>query len=301
MENSIYRKFRERLIVHGLDQYEADAELRLIFEEFTSVDPVKNPSGISDKAFESDKGREQLEKIEAAIGRLLSGEPVDYIIGKKWFYGLEFKVSPAVLVPRNDTELLCEELIKRADSMQKEKSTKIRIFDLCTGSGCIIISAAVMLSGKCEKAGLDAGECFSFTASDISDPALRIAKLNAKRHNVSVEFLSGDMFGALDEDNRFDIIVSNPPYIPAGEKSVLDRKVAEHEPEIALFGGKDGLDFYRDIAKNAKNYLNPGGMLMLEIGYDQGESVPKLLKAEGYEDIMVKKDYAGLDRMVICT
>lgn len=218
------------------------------------------------------------------IERACGGEPVDYIIGTRSFYGLDFKVNKHVLIPRQDTEHLVEMALT-----ELKKAESVSYLDLCTGSGCIAVTIAHELFKH--------GVIYKATASDISEDALLVATENAKRNNVDVTFIHSDMFENIT--GQFDLIVSNPPYIPDGEISNLEKKVTEHEPHIALFGGKDGLDFYKIIVKECKSHLTKNGMLMLEIGYDQGESVPALLSKEGYKNIKVIKDYNGLDRVVV--
>lgn len=202
--------------------------------------------------------------------------PVQYLTGEQEFCGLCFHVQPGVLIPRPETELLAEAVFKDAAGK--------RVLDMCTGSGCIAVTVA--------KLGAPA-----FTAaSDYSTEALAVAKKNAELLDADVTFFQGDLFETVD--GMYDIIVSNPPYIKSSVVDGLMPEVRDFEPRLALDGTADGLLFYRRIAVEARGYLNPGGRLMFEIGYDQGESVPEILTAEGYVSIEVKKDYAGLDRMV---
>lgn len=217
------------------------------------------------------------------ISQAEKGRPVDYITGVRDFYGFSFKVNEDVLIPRQDTE----HLVEAGLSFLKGKDN-IAFLDLCTGSGCI----AVTLSKMLEKAGIK----HVAEASDISDGALLVAKENAAANEANVTFVKSDMFEAINDS--FDLILSNPPYIPEGERVNLDKKVVDFEPAMALFAGEDGLDFYKIIAKESRAHLKEGGMLALEIGYDQGISVPKLLEDQGFKDIKVIKDYNGLDRVV---
>jgi release factor glutamine methyltransferase len=203
--------------------------------------------------------------------------PMQYLLGSQEFMGLDFKVSPAVLIPRQDTEVLIEEILKHT----KEKSS---VLDMCTGSGCIAISLACLGNYK---------RCVGV---DISKDALEIAKENGKSLAPMVEFINSDLFSGVE--GRFDVIVSNPPYIATEECGKLMEEVKDHEPMLALDGHEDGLYFYRKIIKAAPEYLNPGGMLFFEIGYDQGISVPKLMEEAGFTQIVVKQDLAGLDRVV---
>lgn len=203
--------------------------------------------------------------------------PLQYLLGTQDFMGLTFRVSEAVLIPRQDTETLIEEILKEAQGVES-------VLDMCTGSGCIAISLAYYMQlQKC-------------VAADISKEALKIAKENGKSLAPMVEFIHSDLFDEIE--GRYDLIVSNPPYIASKECRELMPEVREHEPMLALDGQEDGLHFYRRIVGEAPHYLNPGGYLFFEIGYDQGESVPALMEAAGFSDVRVRKDLAGLDRIV---
>ena len=226
---------------------------------------------------ERELSKEEEDKFFSLIERRSSGEPVQYITGKTFFYGLEFFCDPSVLIPRFDTEVLVGEIIKEAPKGAK-------LLDLCTGSGCIALSVKHERNDLC------------VFASDISKEALATALKNKENLSLDVTFIESDMFENISD--RFDMIVSNPPYIPREVVEGLDEKVKEYEPYNALCGGEDGLDFYRIIAGKAKGYLNKNASLMMEIGFDQGESVSTLLGENGYEDIKVIKDLNGLDRVV---
>lgn len=234
------------------------------------------------------KNREISGNVEAEflkyIERLKQGEPIQYIIGKTEFYGLEFTVNPSVLIPQPDTEILVEEVIDIYNKNYRIKNTKISILDLCTGSGAIAISL---------KKNLNNVEVF---ASDISKKALEVAKKNAIQNKTEINFIESNLFEEIEE--KFDIIVSNPPYIESEVLKTLSEEV-KHEPVLALDGGEDGLDFYKKIAKEAKDYLKENGILALEIGFNQKESVINLLEQEDYSGIYSKKDYGGNDRIVV--
>ena len=219
------------------------------------------------------------QKYYDLIEERASRVPLQHITGEQEFMGYRFKVTKDVLVPRMDTELLVEEAAKRA-------ILGARILDLCTGSGIIGISLKKICFGA------------EVTMTDVSDAAFEVAKENAEANKAEVRIIKSDMFEGLDPGEKFTMIVSNPPYIAASEIADLDPEVKDHDPLIALDGGKDGLDFYRIIAKEAPEHLLPGGHLLLEIGYDQGESIPTLLKEAGFRDIEVMKDLAGNDRVV---
>ncbi len=202
--------------------------------------------------------------------------PLQHITGSQEFMGLEFEVNEHVLIPRQDTELLVEEV--------RKVCTGKSVLDLCTGSGCIIISLAKL--GSIGKAA----------AVDISEKALETAFRNAKKHEVVIDLILSDLYERVD--GVFDIIVSNPPYISKGEIEGLMPEVKDHEPYIALEGGEDGLTFYRRIIKGLRNHLSDNGRVFFEIGCDQAEAVSLLLASEGFEEIKVKKDLSGLDRVV---
>lgn len=218
--------------------------------------------------------------------------PVQYITGQQNFMGFELCVTPDVLIPRPETELLAERVIHDCEGKD--------VLDLCTGSGCIAIAVRCLSKAR------------SVSASDISEKALAVAAKNAKAHGAEIEFRQGDLFeawascfagtqsDAADEDSArcFDIIVSNPPYIPTAEIAGLMPEVREYEPHLALDGTEDGLLFYRRIAAECREYLNPGGSVLLEIGCEQGRDVAELFRKAGFASVQVYQDYAGLDRIV---
>jgi len=220
------------------------------------------------------------KEYREVINRLINGEPLQYIIGKQEFMGLEFEVNKNVLIPRADTEILVEEVIELIGNKE------LKVLDLCTGSGAIAVSLAKKLKN------------IKATASDISLNALKTAKKNAILNDVNVIFKQSDLFENIEE--TFDIIVSNPPYIETNVIKTLNKDV-QNEPFIALDGGKDGLDIYRKIINEAYKYLNENGTLALEIGYNQKEQVINLLReSDNYTDIYSKKDLSGNDRIVVC-
>lgn len=233
-------------------------------------------------------------RFEEYVERLLKDEPVSYILENREFMGLSFHVDENVLIPRQDTELLVEEAIEAAKKVLSgnagsvTETSEFRILDLCTGSGCIAVSVKKFLETYGDKVSVD--------ASDISEKALAVAEKNAADNNISVTFIKSNMFEEIC--GKYDMIISNPPYIPKVQMEGLDRKVAEYEPHGALYGGEDGLDFYRIIANESVKYLKSGGGLLLEIGFDQGETVPELLKEAGFKEIEVLKDYNNLNRVV---
>ena len=226
-----------------------------------------------------------LKVFDERLNKLISGKPIQYILNKQDFMGLHFYVDENVLIPQPDTENLVEEVIKISEILKMGKE-QLKVLDMCTGSGAI----AVSLSKYVDKALI--------YASDISINALDVAKKNAKSNSLDITFIHSDLFNDIETSNQFDIIVSNPPYIETEVIKSLSKEVQE-EPIIALDGGKDGLDFYREIIKCAKEYLIKDGYLALEIGYDQKDSVIKLLQDNDYKNIYSKKDLSGNDRVVV--
>jgi release factor glutamine methyltransferase len=225
------------------------------------------------------------EKMEESAYRAYRGlierrgthVPLQHITGEQEFMGLTFLVNDKVLIPRQDTEILVEEARKIVTAGQA-------VLDICTGSGCIAISLAKLVPG------------LLVTACDLSEDALCVARENANRQQVSVKFLQGDLLEPVE--GTFDMIVSNPPYIPTGDIEELMEEVRLFDPRMALDGREDGLYFYRKIVAESPSYLKEGGTLLFEIGHDQGEAVAELMRAAGYCEVMVCKDLAGLDRVV---
>jgi release factor glutamine methyltransferase len=244
-------------------------------------------------------GQERNTFIASVLKRRIKGEPLQYILEKTEFFGLELKVNRDVLIPRPETELLVEAAIQVA----KEKKDQ-KILDLGTGSGCIAISLAKHLPH------------LHIDASDISDKALRVAKENAGLNGVKINFIQSDLFTPLEAGHRrcptaacgslpltgftsYDIIISNPPYIAAPQIRKLQPEIG-FEPEVALNGGIDGLDFYRRLILSASNYLKKNGLLILEIGFDQSKELAALFKSRpGFEIIKIIKDYNNIDRIIV--
>ncbi|MBE5800499.1 MAG: peptide chain release factor N(5)-glutamine methyltransferase [Clostridiales bacterium] len=224
------------------------------------------------KAMPEDK----LEEYEAIIARRETREPMQYILSSTGFMGLEFHVEPGVLIPRPDTEILCEEALRRL-------KPGARVLDIGTGSGALAVSIAKL------------GKDCQVTAVDVSDAALAIAQGNAERNGAQVRFVKSDCFAAL-EGETFDMIVSNPPYINREEMAELMPEVLQ-EPELALFGGEDGLDFYRRISREAGAHLKKGGCLLFEIGWQQKDAVSALL-SEHIGEPFALKDYGDNWRVV---
>ncbi len=204
--------------------------------------------------------------------------PVQHILGIQCFCGLDFIVTPDVLCPRLDTEVLIEEALKHIHPGSN-------ILDMCTGSGCIILSL-LHFAKNCTGTGVD-----------LSEKALEVARKNAERLEKECTFIHSDLFEHID--GTYDVIISNPPYIATKEIEALEPEVRDMEPRMALDGMEDGLFFYRKIVSASVEHLHPEGWLMFEIGYDQGEAVSEMMKSAGYQEVKVIKDLAGLDRVVI--
>ena len=258
------------LSIAGVPDVKTDAWL--LFEYVAKIDRNYYYTYIDEEITE-----QTLAEYECALKKRAERIPVQYITGETEFMGLPFKVNSNVLIPRQDTETLVEEALKVIRPGMK-------VLDMCTGSGCIIIS--IMHFAK---------EIEGF-ASDISRHAINLAKENAKMNNVSVTFETGDLFDHIR--GNYDVIVSKPPYIRTEEIPKLMPEVQNFEPVQALDGKEDGLYFYRRIVEEAKEYLNPNGFLLFEIGYDQGKEVPELMENAGYKNVKVIKDLAGNDRVV---
>lgn len=223
------------------------------------------------------------------LDKIIEGKPIQYITHKQEFMGLYFYVDENVLIPQPDTEILVEKTIRTVTANNKLLSQNIKILDLCTGSGAIAVSLENYLQNKCN---------IEIYASDISEKAIDVAKRNAKENNAKVKFIISDMFQNIEENN-FDIIVSNPPYIEKATITTLSKEV-QNEPHLALDGGIDGLDFYRIIAKEGYKHLKSGGYILVEIGYNQKESVSNIFKeyTDQYMDVKCTKDLNGQDRVI---
>jgi release factor glutamine methyltransferase len=234
----------------------------------------------------SDGERQDFKKL---LLRRKESEPVAYILGKKKFYNLEFDVTQDVLIPRNDTETLVESCFDFLNGDCKKKEA-VSILDLGTGSGCIAISLAHQLSQA------------TVTAVDISDEAIKVATKNSEKLGVSnISFSVGDM---LQEDfwadlSTYDLIVANPPYISESEKKDMGDSVLRYEPHQALFAEEGGFIFYKMLSKLAKQHLLEGGRIFLEVGYLQAAQVAKIFQEAGWNDVQVRQDYGGHDRVVL--
>ncbi len=266
----IYREGTSKLKEAGIREAALDAWYLLEFATgITKTSYYGNP----DKEIKEEEAARYLAYIESRKKRI----PLQHITKEQAFMGYPFYVDEHVLIPRQDTETLAEEALKVL-------KPGMQVLDLCTGSGCILISLMKMCEG------------LYGTGSDISEEALEVARKNACRLEVNATFIRSSLFEHIS--GRYDLIVSNPPYIRTSVIQELQEEVRLHDPFIALDGKEDGLYFYREIIKAGGGYLKPGGYLMFEIGYDQGTEVASLMEKHGYRNIMVKKDLAGLDRVV---
>lgn len=223
---------------------------------------------------------EQLKILNACLERRISGEPIQYILENTYFMGLKFYVDHRVLIPRQDTETLVEAAVAALLSLHNPS-----VLDMCTGSGAIGLSIKSLVPHA------------EVSLSDISRDALEVARINARALELDVEFHHGDLYAAIGK-RRFDLIASNPPYVPRSDLCNLQREV-QHEPVLALDGGMDGLDFYRRIALDAHEHLNPGGYVYLEVGIEEAGDVFNLLKQNiDCADAGIIKDLSGIERVV---
>jgi len=269
---------RRRLEEAGIADHKTDS--LLFMEKALDKDRTFIRANFGEKADEKAS-----EIFEGYIEKRLQRIPAQYILGRADFMGLEFYVNHNVLIPRFDTEFLVEEVMLHTDDGAE-------VLDVCTGSGCILLSLMCYKNDICG------------TGTDISPEALKVALRNKEelegggRLLGQVRFIESDLFENIE--GTFDVIVSNPPYIRSGEIDSLMEEVRDHEPRGALDGGEDGLDFYRKIADEAYKHLNREGRLFFEIGYDEGSEVKRILEERGYRKVTVKKDYSGNERVVSC-
>ena len=218
-----------------------------------------------------------VEKVNEILEERIVGRPLWYCVGDTDFYGYTIKVDERVLIPRPETEILVEQALKHI-------SNKSSVLDLCTGSGAIAIAVKKQSDAK-------------VTAIDVSNEALTLAKENAILNQAEIEFIESDLFSKLDANQtKFDVIISNPPYIKSSDILTLQNEVKNYEPTLALDGGEDGLIFYRIIAKKASDFLSDGGVILLECGIGQAQEVSKMF--EGFKTVEIIKDYENIDRIV---
>ena len=226
---------------------------------------------------------EKVEMYRALLEKREKRVPLQQIFGKCHFMGLEFYINKNVLIPRQDTEILAELILK------DYKGSNAEILDMCTGSGCIAVSLACL------------GGFEGILAVDISPKALEVARENVRKlvGEGRIELAESDLFASFAKNRKFDVIVSNPPYIPTKEIEGLEPEVRDFEPRLALDGKEDGLHFYKKLILEGRRYLKPQGAVYFEIGFDQGEGVSGLLKKAGFEEVRIEKDRAGLNRVAV--
>ncbi len=298
---AFYHALKQQLSTCSVSPEQSEAEAKqLLFACFalsvTDVmtdgnEPMNSLKGFSEEA---------LHQCAAFVEQRMTQQiPLQYLLKEASFYGLSFKVTPAVLIPRPETELLVERALQEIETRHQEKPEQlIRILDIGTGSGCIAVTLGAVLSAK------HPNRSYHITALDISSEAIVIAEENAARHHVDITFLESDVFSALDNEAEFDVILSNPPYVGLDEKKTMQPDVLVHEPHTALFAdvvkpewGRFG--FYEQFAREANNYLAPSGIAILEFGTQMKTPLETLFVQAGFLSVEFIKDYAGCDRFVV--
>lgn len=265
-------------ILEGAGIVEGSLDAWLLLEYVTGVGRADFLAD-REKPVEESQAARYFELIRQRAQRI----PLQHLTGVQEFMGLEFRVNEQVLIPRQDTEILVE---KALSLLQGQEGA--HVLDLCTGSGCILLSILHYMRRS--------GWQVLGTGADISADAIEMARRNAEKLHLGADFIQSDLFSNID--GRYEMIVSNPPYIRTGEIGTLQDEVRLHDPRISLDGGADGLDFYRKIIKACPAYLTRGGSLLVEIGCDQAEAVSGLMMRTGFHAVTVEKDLAGLDRVV---
>ena len=281
-----YEYGQKQLQLAGID--DADLDAWYLLEFVTGISRTMYYVKMQDKIL-SEQEKQYREFIETRASHI----PLQHITGVQEFMGLEFIVNEHVLVPRQDTEVLVETVLNALKPGMK-------VLDMCTGSGCILISLMKLYgTSQAETTGevTEDEKMLCGVGVDISEEALKVAKANGERIGVKAEFIQSDLFEKVS--GKYDVIVSNPPYIRTVVIEELKEEVKCHDPFIALDGKEDGLYFYRKIVEKSLEYLSDGGRLLFEIGHDQGEEVKKLMEQAGFTGVTVKKDLAGLDRVVL--
>lgn len=277
----LYKVGTVKLAEEGIEEFSLDAWYLLEYV-----------TGVSKAMYFAEPERavseENADRYIDCIRRRAAHIPLQHITGEQEFMGYPFCVNEHVLIPRQDTEILVEEAIQ-------VMRPKMKVLDMCTGSGCIVLSILKMCREKYYMTDLQG------IGADVSEEALKVARENGRRLGVPVTWIQSDLFAKIPEEEKYDVIVSNPPYIETAVIDTLQEEVRLHDPYIALDGKEDGLYFYRRIISEAGKYLKPQGKLMFEIGCEQAKAVEELMKNAGYEQITVKKDLAGLDRVVYGT
>ncbi len=274
----LWKEGRQELSDSGIQDAELDSRYLLewaLKQSYSFL--LLNPD------YEAD--REAVQTYRHGILMRKNHKPLQYITGEQEFMGFSFRVNSHVLIPRQDTEILVETVLKELKKLPREEKKDYRILDMCCGSGCIGLSIWKLLEQK-----------WKVVLSDVSREALAVAKENARRLEAKVEFIESDLFHNIHE--TYHVIVSNPPYIPSRVVDTLMPEVREQEPRLALDGKEDGLYFYRKIVEQVKEHLEDEGCIFFEIGFDQAEDVRQILVDAGLKQITVIQDLAGLDRVV---
>lgn len=271
---ALYQEGRRLLEPVALSGCNPDFEAKCLLEHVTGCTPAQLPLKGGQAA-----SREQVQQYMDAVAQRLGGRPLQYILGNWEFYGLTFEVGDGVLIPRPETELLVDAALGLGSA-----SHKLRVLDLCSGSGCVAVAIAKNRPG------------WQVEAVELSPQAFSYLEQNIRQNGVQIQARMGDAF-LPPQDYRYDVITANPPYIPLGEEQELQKEVLQ-EPHMALFAGQDGLDFYRRLPELYQPLLNHGGWLLLEIGWNQGEAVQGFLLQAGYTDVETLKDLSGCDRVV---
>ena len=278
--NNLYLDIRTQLRRAGIEAATLEARELVCFGTGKTREELTRDGGLY--------ASPELERqVRALVDRHLAGEPVAYLIGEWEFYGLPLDISDDVLIPRADTEVLAEHAIEYCRTLPQ-----CRVLDLCAGSGCIGLAVAAHVPES------------RVILGEYSDAALKICRQNIRRNALSGRVLPVQVDAREKPDRmlgEFDCIVSNPPYIPRADIAELDASVRDYEPHLALDGGEDGLDFYRTISEKWKQVLRPGGRLYFEVGIGQADSVLRLMRTQGFGDIQVLKDPAGIPRVVFGT
>ena len=271
--------------LRGKDIEEWDSDAWLLFEFVTDLDRTHYPLHQGEPC--EDHRQEQYMRLLKNRGQHI---PLQHLTGHQEFMGFDFIVNEHVLIPRQDTELLVLEALKWV-------CPGMSVLDMCTGSGCILLSLEKLCEEKEHDVPKDGYPVSQYTGADISMQALSVAQENAKRLGASAEFIQSDLFENIPD--TYDMILSNPPYIKKEDISHLMPEVRDHEPRLALDGGEDGLNFYRKIICQTSKHLQKGGWLLFEIGFDQGLEVADMMTRNGFVAVEVKQDLAGLDRVVL--
>ncbi len=282
------REISEELLPSGIEAVEKEAEFLITRGLNVSLAELytNNPE-LDDR---------QVMVIDEMVARRSRREPLQYITGYNDFLGLRLHIGYGVLIPRPETELMAEDAVKAArgqrswgshEKQNTDYESKMTVLDLCTGSGCLALALAKELPSS---------RVFGI---DISETAMSYARMNARINGIdNVSFIHGDLFEPLVQNELFDLIISNPPYIRTGEIQTLQPEIRDWEPLNALDGGPDGMDFYRRIVPAARKYLKRNGVLMFEVGCGCADTIARMLEGSGYADMNIRKDYAGIKRII---